>query len=330
MKAMDARRPASEKFADLKPTLMIASRYIYRVHGLVIASELEFPELAPVAPDLDATPDLNIRLAKLAPDLEMSATDIPDLFLSGDKLLLVVPGAARFAIGQGTDVTIEMADSPDIALLRLFFFGSVMGLVCHQRGLLPLHASAVAFDGEAIAFCGPPGMGKSTLAAFCVEAGARLVADDVLVVSMTGSGSHAVVNPGMPKVKLWRDALEALGRNTEGLSPDWARAEKFHVPAGPLTVTEPVRLSRIFILDVDENAGAGVMSALSGAQAVSELIQNTYRPEYLDVAHRRTAHFADCVRLSTLTPVIRLRRRRDTAWLMKTALMLMDRSSAQP
>jgi hypothetical protein len=305
---------------------MMASRYIYRVHGLVIASELQFTELAPIAPDLQSTPDLNVRLAKLPPDLETSATDIPGLFLTGDKLLLVVPGAARFAIGHGTDVTIEMVDNPDMALVRLFFFGSVMGLVCHQRGLLPLHASAVAFDGEAIAFCGPPRMGKSTLAAFCVEAGARLVADDILVVS-TGSGSHAIVNPGMPKVKLWRDALEALGRNTEGLHPDWARAEKFHVPAGPSAATEPVRLSRIFILDVDENAGAGVTSALSGAEAVSGLIQNTYRPEFLDLAHRRAAHFADCVRLSSLTPVVRLRRRRDTAWLMRTALMLMERST---
>jgi hypothetical protein len=47
---------------------------------------------------------------------------------------------------------------------------------------------------------------KSMLTAFCVEAGGRLVADNVLVVS-SDAGSHAVVNPGMRKVKLWRDAL---------------------------------------------------------------------------------------------------------------------------
>jgi hypothetical protein len=134
----------------------------------------------------------------------------------------------------------------------------------------------------------------------------------------------------MPKLKLWRDALEALGRTTTGLSPDWARAEKFHVPAGPLAVAEPVRLSRIFLLDADEDAGAGVTTALSGAEAVSGLIQNTYRPEYLDIAHRRATHFADCVRLSTLVPVVRLRRRRDRAELTKTASMLMDRSATWP
>lgn len=302
--------------------------YLYRVHGLVIASELELPELAPVAHDLHLAPDLNVRLAKLDPDLETVATDVPDMFLTGGGVLLVVPGVARFEIAAGTDVTVELADNPDMALLRLFFFGSVLGLVCHQRGLLPLHASAVTFGGAAIAFCGPPGMGKSTLAAFCVEAGARLVADDVLVISNDG-GDHAMVNPGMPKVKLWRDALEALGRDTDGLSPDWARAEKFHVPAGHLVVTEPVQLARIFVLDADENAGAGITAALSGAEAVSELIQNTYRPEYLDIAGRRAVHFTDCIRLSAQTPVVRLRRHRDKAWLMKTVEMLRDGFATQ-
>jgi hypothetical protein len=300
------------------------SRHIYRVHGLVIASELQFPELAPVAGDFRLVPDLNVRLVKLPKDLETFETGIPDLFFARDKLLLVVPGVARFEIAHGTEVAIEILDNADMALLRLFFFGSVMGLICHQRGLLPLHASAVAFDGQAVAFCGPAGMGKSTLAAVCVEAGAKLVADDVLIAS-NEVGSHTTINPGMPKIKLWRDAIEALGRTTEGLSPDWMRAEKFHVPFGPFAVTEPVLLSQIFILETEENAGAGAMTVLSGSDAVSELIQNTYRPEYLDIAHRRATHFADCIRLSKLTPVVRLRRRRDTAELMKTALMLMDR-----
>ncbi len=134
----------------------------------------------------------------------------------------------------------------------------------------------------------------------------------------------------MPKVKLWRDALQLLGRTTDGLSRDWARAEKFHVPAGQHLVTEPVHLSQIFVLDTDENAGAGATTPLSGAEAVSELIQHTYRPEYLDVTHRRAAHFAECVRLSKLTKITRLRRRRDTASLMKTAAMLLDSFLTRP
>jgi hypothetical protein len=66
------------------------------VHGLVIASELELPELVPVAHDLHLAPDLNVRLAKLDPEMETVATDIPDMFLNGGGVVMVVPGAARF------------------------------------------------------------------------------------------------------------------------------------------------------------------------------------------------------------------------------------------
>jgi hypothetical protein len=274
-------------------------------------------------------PDLNVRLAKLAPDREVVATKAPDLFRTQGGAVLQVPGVARYEISHGGNVTIEIAENADMALLRLFFLGSVMGFACHQRGLMALHASAVSFDDSAIAFCGPPGMGKSTLAAFCVAAGARLVADDVLVVSY-GRGTGAMANPGVPKFKLWRDALESLGRTTDGLSPDWARADKFHLPADQLIVTEPVRLSQILILDDGEDSGVGTRTVLSGAEAVTELIQNTYRAEYLDIAQRRSAHFIDCVKLATLTPVVRLRRRRDKASLMETARMLVDNSTKPP
>jgi hypothetical protein len=308
---------------------MNRSTHTYVVHGLVIASELELPELSPSVSDVPLRPDIKVRLGRFSPELKTFETDIPFLFTTEEGPLLEVPGAARFAVRRGRDVTVEIADNPDMELLRLFLFGSVIGLACHQRGLFPLHASAVALGDRAIAFCGPPQMGKSTLAAFCVDAGARLVADDVLVVSIDG-GSHAMANPGMPKVKLWRDAIEVLGRTTEGLTRDWARAEKFHLPAGRHIVTEPVRLSHIFVLESDENAGVGVTAVVSGAEAVSELIQNTYRPEYLDVAHRRASHFAECVRLSKLTKVTRLRRRRDPASLVKTAAMLLDSHLRQP
>ena len=218
---------------------MTNPQYLYRVHGLVIASELDLPELATIDRRSFPTPDIAVKLGKFPADLETRATDIPDLSVTPGGVLLTVPEeAGRFLINRGAEVTVEVGDDADMNLLRLFFFGSVMGLLCHQRGLLPLHASAVAFDDRAIAFCGPAGIGKSTLAAVCVENGAQLVADDILVVSGQG-GSHAATNPGMPKMKLWRDAIEGMGRTTAGLSRDWARADKFHVPAGPKTTTKP-------------------------------------------------------------------------------------------
>jgi hypothetical protein len=298
--------------------------HTYRVHGMVFDSELDFPELCEISRDPGVVPDFHVRLAKL--DLEAPPVGVPDFFSTRGRSVLIVPAVGCFEVDQHATVTIEIADSPDMALLRLFFFGSVMGLVCHQLGRLPLHASAISYKGRAFAFSGQAGAGKSTLAAACVKAGAQLVADDILVVS-SKSGSRPIANPGMPKIKLWREAIEALGQSTEGLTRDWARADKFHVPAGSVTVSDPVRLSGLFILHDDNDSGFGLTTNFRGSEALSEIIKNTYRPEYLDLVGRREAHFAECARLSTMMPVARLSRRRDTSELMKTAMLVMDSST---
>jgi hypothetical protein len=111
--------------------------YSYTVHSLTIASELELPELTPLEDDPGATPDVRVRIGELSPDLQALEPDIPDFVSTASGHLLVVPDAARFVVRQDNEVIIEIVDNADLALLRLYLFGSVMGLICHQRGLLP-------------------------------------------------------------------------------------------------------------------------------------------------------------------------------------------------
>lgn len=47
-----------------------------------------------------------------------------------------------------------------------------------------LHASAVAIDGRGIVILGRPGAGKSDLALRLIDRGARLIADDAVVVAV--------------------------------------------------------------------------------------------------------------------------------------------------
>ncbi len=49
-----------------------------------------------------------------------------------------------------------------------------------------VHATAVAIDGEAVLLRGPPGAGKSDLALRLIDRGARLVADDQVVLRRLG------------------------------------------------------------------------------------------------------------------------------------------------
>jgi hypothetical protein len=61
------------------------------------------------------------------------------------------------------------------------------------RGLEVMHASGVVLDGRALLFAGPPGAGKSSLAAALVSDGAQLLSDDAVALQLRRRGllAHA-------------------------------------------------------------------------------------------------------------------------------------------
>ena len=56
-------------------------------------------------------------------------------------------------------------EGSSLAEATSYLLGPVMGVLLRHRGVICLHASAVAINGRAVAFVGPPGAGKSTMAA---------------------------------------------------------------------------------------------------------------------------------------------------------------------
>ena len=291
--------------------------YVYEVHGLVLGSNRPLPELAARARCPSRTPDVRLEIGEETP---ITAARLE----TGDGRSLVdIPGAGRFVIANGRDISVAPATGADPSIVRLFALGSAFGLVCHQRGLLVLHASAVAIGGTAIAFVADQGRGKSTLAAHCLaRERTRLVADDVLAVSFDDAG-RPWAQPGMPSVKLWRDALAALGRDPDGLQPDWLRADKFHLPSADRLIEAPVPLGRIYLIDDDPGAGPGRVAPITGAAVVTTLITHTYRIELIDADGQRREHFAACARLAEAVPVARLARRRDLAQVGTTAAIAL-------
>jgi hypothetical protein len=155
-------------------------QFFYDVHGLVLGSEFPLPELELRRRQMTDAPDIRVSIGPL-PTTPKRATDLPYVDAENGQALLKIPGAGRYLVSRGRELVVEPEADADFSYVRLFILGSALGLLCHQRGLLPLHASAVELAGEAIAFMGEQGQGKSTLAAHCLAcAPARLVADDTL------------------------------------------------------------------------------------------------------------------------------------------------------
>ena len=166
----------------------------YRLYGLVVASAIPLPGLAPITDRGD--PDVVVRETTLSPASE-----------SDDDLRLSVT-AGEIAVDEDeirVDGTVGASATPGEPSLETYLLGWGIATLCHLRGRLVLHASAVRFDGCTVAFLGDSGRGKSTTAAALADCGADVVCDDVLPLAVGKASETAGENRSpLPTVEIGR------------------------------------------------------------------------------------------------------------------------------
>ncbi len=284
-------------------TTSAAPTFDYSVFGLHVRSEVELPELLEAAGSSE--PSVTISIGK-APQPTM-AGDGPQLI--GGGLLLTIPGVARYFVEDGSRIIVEPEPGVPEANLRLFLLGSAMGALLHQRGLLPLHANAVELGGRAFAFMGPSGCGKSTLAAWFHDQGHRIIADDVCVVGFD-EAERPQVRPGISRLRLWRDTLDACGRDAAAYQRSFSgddAPDKYDVPlARPCSAGEVLPLAAVYLLERSE---ALAVEPLTGVAAAEAVFDNTYRGAYVPLAGSSHEHWSAAMQLVRTTPVFRAGRR---------------------
>ena len=217
---------------------------------------------------------------------------------------MAVPGVAQYLVEEGNRISIEPLAGASPEEIRLFLLGSSMGALLYQRGLFPLHGSAVETPWGAMIFVGAQGAGKSTLAAQFHRSGYRLLSDDICAVANRPEGLQAL--PALAQFRLCADAYERLG------TPQGARfdVDKFVVPMGEGYSPHPVPLRAIHIL-ADHESDTPVFEVLRGFERVQRLLENLYRPQYLNGQSTQS----DVMRMAGLiaqkTTMVTVTRRRD-------------------
>lgn len=276
-----------------------ASGTAYALYGLQVRSPLPLPEL-PAGPDGPA--DVVIE------EGAVPAPAGPDGYRITERgTVLEVAGIARFLIAGGERIVIEARAGASARNVRLFLLGSAFGALLHQRGLLPLHANAIAIGGGAVAFIGRSGAGKSTLAAWMLARGHAVLADDVCAVDLPAGGAP-LVRPGVARLRLWRDALLQGGRDPAGLQPsfDGDMRDKFDLPAP--AAAGPLPLRRLYVLGTGDGGGPPIRP-LRGSAALAALVENTYRGSYARLSGRAEPHLRQCLRLLDRVELYALDRR---------------------
>ena len=206
--------------------------------------------------------------------------------------LLSIPEVARFHAFGGSTVRVELAPGAAQADVSAFLLGSVFGALCHQNGLLPLHASSVATAGGVVAFLGESGAGKSTLAACLQARGYRIFSDDICLLEEAAGEMRAIPVAGW--LKLWRQSLEHLAIDPEQGARVFAKEDKFRMPVDAAE-TETLPLRTLVFLARGEQGGPRLVP-MAAAETLARMMELTYLAYIPALNGEERRIFAQCGR----------------------------------
>ncbi|OPX87437.1 MAG: hypothetical protein A4E53_02481 [Pelotomaculum sp. PtaB.Bin104] len=283
------------------------SSYRYKIFDLHIASDLLLPELL-TAIDTPDTPDVCISFGKVPVDITIAVKKTESCQIAKNQFLFRVPGVGCYYVTNGNCIIVEPSDQAKEVFVRLFLLGTAFGALLMQRGILPIHGSAMVINGRCVIFTGVSGAGKSTLLAAFRKRGYSFLTDDVAAVTVDADGV-AWVHSSYPQQKLWRDSAETMGVDTASLTPFYigVNKDKFAVPVHKGFWQSPVPLVAVYELEA-ERCRDVTIRPLAGIDKLAVLMSHTYRPWLIDGLGLKAAHFKQCVAVARQVAVSRLTR----------------------
>jgi hypothetical protein len=301
-------------------------RYRYRAYGLVFASSVPIPEMAPIGREESSwsrPPDVTVTTGEVPQHLREPLRSGEHHEANAHQLLLRIKGVGRYLVTRGEQIIIEPQPEATDHEVRVFLLGSCLGALLHQRGYLVLHASGIGTHRGAVLFAGASGAGKSTLLAEMLRRGHLMMVDDVCAVTVAGE-AHPIVVPSYPRTRLWGETAGRLAIDVSGLTRTRPNMDKYERQVAKQFWDSPAPLARLYHL-VGSNGDELSLRELGPVEAFQTVLNNTYRPVLLDSMARRDSHFDLASQLSRASAVVRVTRPTGTFQLEELAdLILMD------
>jgi hypothetical protein len=289
-------------------------------HGHAFGLALEATFAIPCAPAPSTPhPDRQVALVE-APDRELRselrrarATPLVERRLADGSLGMIVErydglGYRVWAPRHGHHVVSDDGSLIRSAIPRVapwrwqrLLFAQVLPLAAALQGLEIFHASAVVLDGRAFAFFAPSGVGKSSLAAHLVAAGADLLTDDVLAIEP--SPRRLWVYSGAGITGLAGAELRAMTRaGRTQLGRELGRDDKVYL--APSVRARRLRLGGVYFLTRNREIPELAIEQASTAP-LRALLGSGFLP-YLDSSAYLTRHLDVCVQIAESVPIFEL------------------------
>jgi len=206
-------------------------------------------------------------------------------------------------LGWNREVTFDMFDGAHIhylpgehwkGSLPSCFYSTIAALTLAWRGSVPLHASAIEFEGRAFAIAGASGAGKSSLAAGLIALGGSLVADDLTVIRAV-PGRAPEVFPGRPAMRQHPGTAAITTSESSEAIPGDPR-HKWLVRPRARSTRASLPLGGILLL------GSGEKEQDSPGK-VASLASNLFRPRWLAALPNYASLRHDLLAIASAVPI---------------------------
>jgi hypothetical protein len=214
-------------------------------------------------------------------------------------------GLGEFLVSaRGHLITARQFDAANPESFQVYLLGQALSFALVKCGFEPLHATTVVVNGEAVVFLGESGFGKSSLAACFLEAGCRMLTDDLLVLKKLAGGFLAY--PGPPRIKLFpKLARRFLGNVSNGVAMN-SETKKLIFPLGTIRRCEiPTPLKAVYTLasprEVFRKQPVRI-ETLSPRSSFLELVKNTFNYRVVN-SDRLERQFNETAGVVSVAPV---------------------------
>jgi hypothetical protein len=289
-----------------KPNLSTRAPHRYLLCGWHTHSEIP---LTGVPTSKNDRGNLDVKIELATGDSPMTKSTGQSFFRHTMECSLIrIEDVADFEITGGQQIRVWPVAGAKQKDIEIFLFGPAWATLCHQRGILPLHASAIVTEmGGVMAFAGPSGVGKSTTAALLNSLGYQLVTDDILPVRFDQNAIPGAW-PYLRRLKLHREPIAELAFTSRETVSEALDKEKYFVYPKHAADDQWSRLERVYLLEIDPTCPRVSIDRIIGAEAVGALIDQTYHFKFILGSGRVRDHLSLCAYLVSKIAIYRMRR----------------------
>lgn len=255
--------------------------YFYKVYGLNIESEIFVPELSQLDKSEQNSIDVKISYGTMPQDIKELINRGIKANYQKQRMWFHIKDIASYCISNGSEITIELCETTDLQIVKVYILGSVLGMILLQRDIVAMHGGAIVIDGKGCIFTGEKGAGKSTLTTALRKKGYDFVSDDVGAIK---TGNTNMIHPGFGYQKLCEDAMIKLGYNPNDFEPFRSDMNiKYIVPALDSFVDTEVPFEALFELEAGNVESVEIVE-VKGNEKLQKLMKNIFRVEIIHYA----------------------------------------------